>query len=122
MAVGLSDGSIILHNLLVDKKLFQLQQIGRVTSLSFRTDDVTHMASSNGSGQIFIWNLEEKSLLFSLEAHASSISSIQYLNGTPLLVSTGGDNCIKVFSNLSHSVFYALCGDFALLNCTGVDF
>ncbi|KAJ2893817.1 rRNA-processing protein utp21, partial [Coemansia aciculifera] len=96
VALGLLDGRILLHNVKLDSAVMQLAQEGRVTSLSFRTDDVPMMATSNAEGDVALWDLNNKRLLHVLQgAHDSTIPSIEFLAGQPLLLTSSADNSIK---------------------------
>ncbi|KAJ2374516.1 rRNA-processing protein utp21, partial [Coemansia sp. RSA 2603] len=96
LALGLLDGRIILHNVRQDRSVMQLAQEGRVTAVSFRTDDVPMMATANASGDVALWNLDNKRLVHVMQAaHDSTIPSIDFLNGQPLLVTSSSDNSIK---------------------------
>eukprot|EP01132_Coremiostelium_polycephalum_P001123 gene1123-1428_t len=98
VAIGLEDGSIICHNLKLDKTIIKFKQIGSVTSLSFRTDGKSFLASSNGSGVISVWDLEKKSLFTNLEAHEGSIARVKFLHEEPIMISNSADNSIKVWA------------------------
>lgn len=96
VAVGLLDGSIIVYHLRADEVMIRVKQEGRVNSIAFRTDGVQVMATANPAGDIAFWNLEKSKILHVLRsAHVGSIPSIQYLNGQPILVSSGADNAIR---------------------------
>ncbi|CAG8567238.1 8534_t:CDS:10 [Acaulospora morrowiae] len=96
VAVGLLDGMIVLHNIRLDERIISYKQEGRVTSISFRTDDYHIMASSNMYGDIALWDLDEKRLSHVIRgAHEGLIPSIKFLNGQPILISSGADNSIK---------------------------
>lgn len=56
------------------------------------------MITSNPNGDLFIWDLEDKNILATIEsAHSLSITSITMIPGRPIFVTTGCDNSIKVF-------------------------
>ena len=96
VAVGLSNGKIILHHLKQDETLFSFQQEGRVTAISFRTDDQPIMATSNASGDIALWNLDERRLTFTMNcAHEGQVTYLEFLNGKPIVFTSGSDNAIK---------------------------
>ncbi|KAJ2780940.1 rRNA-processing protein utp21 [Coemansia interrupta] len=96
LALGLLDGRIILHNVRQDRSVMQLAQEGRVTAVSFRTDDVPMMATANASGDVALWDLDHKRLVHVMQAaHDGTIPSIDFLNGQPLLVTSSSDNSIK---------------------------
>jgi len=61
IAVGLTNGQIVLLNLKADVVLMEFsQEWGIVTGIAFRTDGPPLMATSSSNGQIAFWNLEEK--------------------------------------------------------------
>lgn len=61
IAVGLTNGKIILHNLKVDQTIMEfVQDWGFVTTISFRTDGEPIMATGSLNGHIVFWNLEER--------------------------------------------------------------
>ncbi|RIB16195.1 Utp21 specific WD40 associated putative domain-containing protein [Gigaspora rosea] len=96
IAIGLLDGTIIIHNIKLDERIMSFKQEGRVTSITFRTDDRPIMAAANMYGDITLWNLDEKRLLHIIKgAHEGLIPSIQFLNGQPILLTSGADNSIK---------------------------
>eukprot|EP01130_Rhizamoeba_saxonica_P018231 TRINITY_DN9057_c0_g1_i1.p1 TRINITY_DN9057_c0_g1~~TRINITY_DN9057_c0_g1_i1.p1 ORF type:complete len:883 (-),score=176.62 TRINITY_DN9057_c0_g1_i1:97-2664(-) len=98
VGIGLKDGRIILHNLKLDKTIFIYEQDGAVTSLSFRTDGQSFLASSDKNGSVFIWDLNSKRLHTELEyAHTNAISSIHFFRGEPILLTTGLDNSIRMW-------------------------
>ncbi|KAG0053816.1 hypothetical protein BGZ90_006129 [Linnemannia elongata] len=103
IAVGLLDGSIVLHNIRTDATIMTLRQEGKVTAVTFRTDDQHVMASANMYGDIALWDLNRQKILHVMKgAHDGSIPSIQFLNGQPILMSSGADNAVKqwIFDSL----------------------
>ncbi|KAF9189420.1 hypothetical protein BGZ51_009596 [Haplosporangium sp. Z 767] len=103
IAVGLLDGSIVLHNIRTDATIMTLRQEGKVTAVSFRTDDQHVMASANMYGDIALWDLDRQKVLHVMKgAHDGTIPSIQFLNGQPILMSSGADNSVKqwIFDSL----------------------
>lgn len=96
VAIGMLDGKIDLYHLRADEKMINLRQEGRVTSISFRTDGVQVMATSNNTGDIAFWDLEKSKIAYvSRAAHMGSIASLRYLNGQPILLSSGADNAVR---------------------------
>ncbi|KAG0210099.1 hypothetical protein BGX33_005129 [Mortierella sp. NVP41] len=103
IAVGLLDGSIVIHNIRTDNTIMTLKQEGKVTAVTFRTDDQHVMASANMYGDISLWDLDRQKVLHVMKgAHDGSIPSIQFLNGQPILMSSGADNAVKqwIFDSL----------------------
>ncbi|KAF9427470.1 hypothetical protein BGZ94_004836 [Podila epigama] len=103
IAVGLLDGSIIIRNIRTDATIMTMKQEGKVTSISFRTDDLHVMASANMYGDIALWDLDRQRILHVMKgAHDGAIPSIQFLNGQAILMSSGADNSVKqwIFDSL----------------------
>ncbi|KAF8922887.1 Utp21 specific WD40 associated putative domain-containing protein [Dissophora ornata] len=103
IAVGLLDGSIVIHNIRTDVAIMTLKQEGKVTAVTFRTDDQHVMASANMYGDIALWDLDRQKVLHVMKgAHDGAIPSIQFLNGQAILMSSGADNSVKqwIFDSL----------------------
>lgn len=98
VAVGLSNGKIILLNLKVEEILMEFtQEWGQVTGISFRTDGPPIMATSSINGQIAFWNLEERKVQGTLLAHDDGIFTLRFLPNEPLLLTTSTDNSLKLW-------------------------
>ncbi|RUS31073.1 Utp21 specific WD40 associated putative domain-containing protein [Jimgerdemannia flammicorona] len=96
VAIGLLDGNIQIHNIKVDQVIMTVKQEDRVTATSFRTDGQHIMASANMHGDIALWDLDKRKLVHVMKgAHDGLIPSIQFLNGQPILISSGADNSVK---------------------------
>ncbi|KAI7823322.1 Utp21 specific WD40 associated putative domain-containing protein [Gamsiella multidivaricata] len=103
IAVGLLDGSVVLHNIRTDTTIMTMRQEGKVTAVSFRTDDQHVMATANMYGDIALWDLDRQKVLHVMKgAHDGTIPSIQFLNGQPILMTSGADNSVKqwIFDSL----------------------
>uniref|UniRef100_A0A8C7DH19 WD repeat domain 36 n=1 Tax=Oncorhynchus kisutch TaxID=8019 RepID=A0A8C7DH19_ONCKI len=80
VAVGLSSGLIIIHNIKFDESLMKFQQDwGPVTSLSFRTDGHPAMVAGSPVGHI------------GLDVHNTAIAGLTFLHGEPLHITNGAD-------------------------------
>ncbi|KAL1123325.1 hypothetical protein AAG570_002411 [Ranatra chinensis] len=99
MAVGLTDGRIILHNLKYDETVLTFtQDWGAVTSISFRTDGEPIMATGSTVGHVVLWNLEERKVASQiLEAHNGVVSRVKCLSKEKLMVTSSPDNSMKVW-------------------------
>ncbi|VEN56885.1 unnamed protein product [Callosobruchus maculatus] len=99
VAVGLSTGRIILHNLKYDETIMEFQQDwGLVTTISFRTDGPPIMATGSVSGHIVFWDLEERKVSHQLlQAHDASVTGMVCLPGEPLVVTSSPDNTLKLW-------------------------
>ncbi|OMJ23739.1 U3 small nucleolar RNA-associated protein 21-like protein [Smittium culicis] len=106
LGFGFLSGKIVLVNIKKDSKLLSFTQEGKVSGITFRTDldNQAMMATSNLDGDISIWNLEKNKIVINMKgAHDGSIGGINFINGQPLLISSGQDNRIVewVFDNYS---------------------
>uniref|UniRef100_A0A4W3JTU3 WD repeat domain 36 n=1 Tax=Callorhinchus milii TaxID=7868 RepID=A0A4W3JTU3_CALMI len=99
IAVGLTTGQIIIHNLKYDETLMKFQQDwGPITAISFRTDGNPVMAAGSPVGHIGLWDLEEKKLIGQMrDTHTTAVSGLTFVHGEPLLITTGADNAIRVW-------------------------
>lgn len=99
IAVGLSNGRIILHDLKYDQTVMEfIQDWGPVTCISFRSDCHYIMATASNSGHIVFWDLKEKKVLHQLlSAHDNSVTGMVCLSNEPLLVTSSPDNSLKLW-------------------------
>uniref|UniRef100_A0A8C5LVY1 WD repeat domain 36 n=1 Tax=Leptobrachium leishanense TaxID=445787 RepID=A0A8C5LVY1_9ANUR len=99
VAVGLTCGKIVLHNIKFDETLMSFQQDwGPITSISFRTDGHPIMAAGSPVGHVGLWDLEERKLMNQMrDAHATAIAGLTFVHGEPLLITNGADNAIRVW-------------------------
>ncbi|XP_074642621.1 WD repeat-containing protein 36-like [Tubulanus polymorphus] len=99
IAVGHSDGQIVLHNIRYDETLMKFtQEWGPVTAISFRTDGHAVMVTGSTIGHVALWDLEKKRLLSQIrDAHHSAVSGMKCLPCEPLMVTSSADNSLKVW-------------------------
>ncbi|KAJ3134339.1 WD repeat-containing protein 36 [Geranomyces variabilis] len=96
IAIGLLDGSIVLHNVRADVEIMRLRQEGKVTAISFRTDEKPHMVTASISGDLAIWDLSKQQVLNVVKgAHNAPIHTAHYYAGQPILITAGNDNAIR---------------------------
>ncbi|KAJ3150759.1 hypothetical protein HDU86_006267 [Geranomyces michiganensis] len=96
IAIGLLDGSIVLHNVRADAEIMRLRQEGKVTAISFRTDEKPHMVTASISGDFAVWDLSKQQVLNVIKgAHNAPIHTAYYYAGQPILITAGGDNAIR---------------------------
>lgn len=130
LGIGFSTGEVHLHNVQTDKPLFTLggstgdiisatsRGQKRVTSVSFCTDPAVGagksrvLTDSGGNmlvvghhdGDITLWNLKKRRIASIMRnAHDGPFGGgviAEWLVGQNVLITSGGDNSIKVFSNL----------------------
>lgn len=98
IAVGLSNGRVILHNLKFDETVMEFtQDWGSITSISFRTDGHYIMATGSISGHIVFWDLEERKVSSQLCAHDGPVTGMICLPQEPLIVTSSPDNTLKLW-------------------------
>ncbi|CAF1316026.1 unnamed protein product [Rotaria sordida] len=99
IAIGYINGQIRLHNIRYNETLVTFTQDfnGPITSISFRLDNIPHMATGSSTGHICIWNLDTCHLISQVRhAHKQcSIAALHYIPGEPLLISNGNDNALR---------------------------
>ena len=96
IAIGLLDGTVILYNLKIETQILKFQQQGPATCISFRTDGEHIMATSNNTGDVYLWDLGSKKLVYTMTScHKGAINTCFFYHGMPLLLTSGGDNSIK---------------------------
>jgi len=99
VAIGRADGRVSLLDVMAAKQLFVLEhgnEVEAVQSLSFRTgkEDEPLMAVGLASGRIALWNLENHQLVDTWTAHSLGGAHVQFLEGQPLILSSGRDNAL----------------------------
>ncbi|PGG97307.1 U3 small nucleolar RNA-associated protein 21 [Blastomyces parvus] len=125
LAIAYSSGALTIHNVRTDQAVLQLRSpaasastttsISPITCISFRTDDLgaghdgrkagVMATASADSGDITMWDLNKGGRVTGVlrDAHESSssaaeepgISKVEFLNGQPVLISTGTDNALR---------------------------
>ncbi|KAJ8472717.1 hypothetical protein ONZ45_g16551 [Pleurotus djamor] len=98
VGVGFSSGEISVYDIRADERLLRMfMDGGKVTALGFRSDGQPIMASASSSGHLAIWDLNAGGKLLHMVrgAHDGSISTVEWVPGQPLLVTSGEDNSVK---------------------------
>ena len=106
VAVGLADGSIRVHNVRLDSPVAVFGHDGGrkpVRDVSFSSGRGAPLLAAVGdSGTVSVWDLEKKRLrTLVVGAHASAGISCYFFPGSPILMTSGGDNALKhwIFDN-----------------------
>eukprot|EP01028_Stygiella_incarcerata_P008702 TRINITY_DN387_c0_g1_i1.p1 TRINITY_DN387_c0_g1~~TRINITY_DN387_c0_g1_i1.p1 ORF type:complete len:901 (+),score=214.91 TRINITY_DN387_c0_g1_i1:111-2813(+) len=96
---GTTSGRMMLVNLRLDRCLFSLVQERSVTSIAFRNDGTETLSSGSESGEVALWDLNDRKLLFTMSssAHSRSVSGVFFLPNEPVLLTGGADNALKMF-------------------------
>ena len=99
VAVGVEDGRVLLVNLMDDTVLFTLtpERGLKITALAFRTDDQDDiLCVGDESGRVTVWDLEKRALrTVIVQCHEGPVVALKFLDGQPVMLSSGCDNSIK---------------------------
>lgn len=100
LGIGLKDGHIYIHDIKYDQTVIKIyQEYGAVTSMSFRLDGQPYLVTASEIGHLSVWNLHLKRLSSQIRhAHVGTISKCQFARNESLLVTSGTDNKLKIFS------------------------
>ena len=106
VAVGLADGSIRVHNVRLDSSVAVFGHDGSrkpVRDVSFSTGRGEPLLAAIGdSGTVSVWDLEKRRLrTLVVGAHDAAGISCYFFPGSPILMTSGGDNALKhwIFDN-----------------------
>ncbi|WEW59446.1 rRNA-processing protein utp21 [Emydomyces testavorans] len=118
LAIAYSSGALVIRNVKTDQQLLQLRSPSPnslpINSISFRTDDLgagndgrqagVMATAGSESGDITMWDLNNGGRVTGIlrDAHeapgksrAPGINKLKFLNGQPVLISTGTDNALR---------------------------
>ncbi|KAK2964535.1 putative U3 small nucleolar RNA-associated protein 21 like protein [Blattamonas nauphoetae] len=99
LAAGFLDGRILLINAKRDTIVLRFRQESPVSGLSFRTDGIDILVSASTDGLLHVWDLDKKILACApYRAHNGSIRTCEYVAGNNLIVTSGEDNSLKVWT------------------------
>ncbi|SCV67376.1 BQ2448_6022 [Microbotryum intermedium] len=103
LGVGLANGACILFDVRIGQVLGKVrlegEDAGEVVNVGFRNDDISHtLAVSSSKGHIALFDLAAKMRLLHLvrAAHEGAVGGLVWVTGQPLMMTSGGDNSIKV--------------------------
>eukprot|EP00397_Hematodinium_sp_SG-2012_P016346 GEMP01016675.1.p1 GENE.GEMP01016675.1~~GEMP01016675.1.p1 ORF type:complete len:922 (+),score=204.55 GEMP01016675.1:2-2767(+) len=95
VAVGFVSGHICVLNAKTDTVLATfIQAQGSVLTLSFRNDGHPNLVSGSSRGVLCVWDLEQRSLTQEIDGHEGPLASAMFVEGQPLLLSSGHDNAL----------------------------
>lgn len=103
IAIGTVEGICKIYNVKKGKTLKNINTGSKslITSVSFRTDGNPHIVCSLRNGDLFFYDLNRNARIHhSPNVHKEEfggVSKAQFLNGNPIVVTTGGDNSVKEF-------------------------
>ena len=101
IAISFADGDIILFNLKKNKTVLKLNSQYKVTSMTFSScNTMSHslLVTSCDNGIINIWDLNKKSIHYSITNDFTNVSNILFLPEEPIMIATSEqDNSIKMY-------------------------
>ncbi|KAK5780361.1 rRNA-processing protein UTP21 PWA37_002678 [Arxiozyma heterogenica] len=102
MALGTSSGDIIIFNLRKGRKIRTIKILqSTVSSLSFRTDGLSHLCVGTTLGDLIFYDLDRRSRISVLKnVHKETFGGVaraSFLHGQPIVVTSGGDNTLKEY-------------------------
>ncbi|XP_050665502.1 WD repeat-containing protein 36 [Leptidea sinapis] len=99
VAIALENSKIFLHNIKLDQTIMNfIHDWGQVSSLSFRMDGAPIMVTGSSTGNIVMWDLEERTVKSQIQAaHSAAIAGLQCLMSEPLMVTNSQDNSLKMW-------------------------
>lgn len=101
VALGTATGEVILFNVRKGKKIRTIKTPMRISSISFRTDGASHMSVASTSGDLIFYDLDHRSRIQVLKGihkeFSGGVAKASFLNGQPIVVTSGGDNHLKEY-------------------------
>lgn len=102
LALGTASGEIIMFHMKKGRKLRTINMPElRISSLSFRTDGSSHLCVASSNGDMVFYDLDSRSRIHVLKnIHSASHNGVikaSFLNGQPIVVTSGGDNKLKEY-------------------------
>ncbi|PFH51760.1 hypothetical protein AMATHDRAFT_141834 [Amanita thiersii Skay4041] len=98
VGIGFASGNIVMYDIRADEKMMRMfMEGGGIRALGFRSDGQPILASASAVGHIALWDLNEGGRLLHMirGAHDGAISSIEWIPGQPVLITSGEDNSVK---------------------------
>ncbi|KAI6045674.1 Utp21 specific WD40 associated putative domain-containing protein [Pisolithus marmoratus] len=98
VGVGFMSGEISVYDIRADERLMRMyMEGGGVRALSFRSDGYPVLASVSSLGHLALWDLNSGGRLLHLVrgAHDGGITSLEWVPGQPVLITSGEDNSVK---------------------------
>ncbi len=102
IALGTISGEVILFNLRLGRKVRTIKVPNmRISSISFRTDGSSHICVGSSKGDILFYDLNRRARIHLLKnVHSEEFGGVtraSFLNGQPIIVTSGGDNSLKEY-------------------------
>ncbi|CEP61608.1 rRNA-processing protein UTP21 LALA0_S03e06744g [Lachancea lanzarotensis] len=101
IGLGSASGEVILYNVKKGRKVRTIKTPVPISSLSFRTDGAAHLAVGSANGDLIFYDLDRRSRIHILKSvhreQYGGISKASFLNGQPIVVTSGDDNQLKEY-------------------------
>ncbi|ROT67348.1 hypothetical protein C7M84_014583 [Penaeus vannamei] len=120
LAVGYSDGSVVLFDIRTGTSLKFAGHRGAVTTLAW-DDQGMRVASGSQDGEIVVWDVVSERGIVRLKGHQGKITRLRFLKDRSIVVSSCRDSFIKFWDLDTNHCFRTLTGhraevwDFVLL-------
>ncbi|KAL8279548.1 hypothetical protein RQP46_008110 [Phenoliferia psychrophenolica] len=102
LGVGCANGQCVLFDVRLGEVLGKVrlegEGCGKVAGVAFRNDDISQtLAVSSTTGHIALFDLSAKLRLLHLvrAAHDGAVAGLEWIQGQPLMMTSGGDNSLK---------------------------
>lgn len=97
VGIGFTSGEISVYDIRADERLMRMFMEGGIRSLGFRSDGNHILASASSAGHIALWDLNAGGRLLHMirGAHDGAITSVEWVPGQPVLITSGEDNSVK---------------------------
>ena len=101
IAISFDDGDILLFNLKKNKIILKLNSQYKITSMTFSScNTMSHslLVTSCNNGIINIWDLNKKSIHYSITNDFTNVTNVLFLPEEPIMIATSEqDNSIKMY-------------------------
>ncbi|AET38736.1 rRNA-processing protein UTP21 Ecym_3243 [Eremothecium cymbalariae DBVPG len=102
LALGSISGEVLLFNMKKGRIMRSIKLLVPVSSISFRTDGSAHISVGSSNGDLIFYDLNRFTRIHILKGiHKEGEGGVVkacFLNGQPIVVTSGGDNQLKEFA------------------------
>ncbi|KAF8319292.1 Utp21-domain-containing protein [Clavulina sp. PMI_390] len=106
VGIGFASGEVSIYDIRADERLLSVNMStgvgsggdpGRITAIGFRSDGEPILSTASSNGHIAFWDLNANARLLHVYrgAHDGSVTSMQWIPGQALLITSGDDNSVK---------------------------
>ncbi|KAF8334258.1 Utp21-domain-containing protein [Cantharellus anzutake] len=107
VGIGFASGEVVVYDIRADERLLTVNMgaslngsggdLGRISAIGFRSDGESILATASTSGHIAFWDLNANASLLHVQrgAHDGAVTAMEWIQGQPLLLTSGDDNSVK---------------------------